>query len=95
MQSKNKPSMTDRERRHVTRIKLMPCAVCGQGGGDLDPSEAHEIKQGRWWLAIPLCASCHRSDHNGLHGRRHMWKVMGMDELDALGETIERLMRDR
>ena len=27
----------------------------------------------------------------GLHGQRNMWKVMRMDELDALAKTVEAL----
>lgn len=91
MQSKNKPAMTAAERRHVTRVKLQPCGVCGLGGGDLDPSEAHELEQGQWFTAIPLCADCHRGSHNGIHGRQHAWKVRKLTELVVLAQTIERL----
>lgn len=92
MQSKNKRPMTARERRHVTRVKLLPCGVCSDGGGDLAPSEAHELEQGQWFTSIPLCADCHRGSKNGLHGQRGMWKVRKLSELDVLNETIERLM---
>jgi len=88
--SKNKPSMSAAERGHVTRLKLLPCSVCDAGGGEAAPSEAHEPKQGRWWIAIALCADCHRGSHNGVG--RGIWRVKKMDELDALAVTIRRLM---
>ena len=80
--------LTAREREHLARIKAMPCAVCSQPG----PSEAHHIKQHVQMLCVPLCTSCHRDPHNGLHGGRAMWRVMRMDELDALAKTIEALV---
>lgn len=88
MKSKNKPAMTVAERRYVERVKSLPCSVCGFAA----PSEAHEIKQGGWYTSIALCGSCHRCDENGIHGRRTMWAIMKMDELDALNVTIKRLM---
>lgn len=87
MQSKNKPAMRVRERDYVRLVKALPCSVCDQAG----PSEDHEVKQGQWWTSIALCASCHRSDFNGIHGQRRMWILKKMDELDALAVTIERL----
>ena len=80
--------LTAREREHLARIKAMPCSVCDQPG----PSEAHHIKQHVQMLCVPLCTSCHRDPHNGLHGGRAMWRVMRMDELDALAKTIEALV---
>jgi hypothetical protein len=91
MQSRNKPAMTAQERRHVARIKLLPCGVCGAGGGESAPSEAHELEQGQWFTAIPLCADCHRGAHNGIHGQARIWAVQRLTELTVLGETIRRL----
>lgn len=91
MQSKNKPAMTAAEREHVQRVKLLPCSLCDCGGGEAAPSEAHEIEQGAWWLAIALCASCHRGPLLGLHGQRRMWAIKKMTELQALAITIQRL----
>ncbi len=88
MQSKNKPSMTARERKHVARVKDLPCIVCGAP----PPSEAHEIEQGLWFVSIPLCADCHRGERNGLHGQRLMWKAHKLTEIDALNKTIKALM---
>jgi len=68
----------------------MACAVCAAPG----PSEAHHIRQHSQYLCIPLCASCHRDPHNGIDGgTRAMWRVMKMDELDALNATLERMLK--
>jgi hypothetical protein len=90
MQSKNKPSMTAAERRHVAKIKQMDCVVCGASG----PSECHEINQGQWFTSMSLCADCHRGGINGIHGQKRMWAVKKMNELDALNVTIQRLMEN-
>jgi hypothetical protein len=84
--------MTAAEREHVERVKLLCCSVCGTGGGEAAPSEAHEIEQGLWWLSIALCASCHRGPLLGLHGERRAWLVRKMTELKALAVTVKRLM---
>lgn len=88
MQSKNKKKPTKAESEHIELVKNLPCSVCDQPG----PSECHEAKQGQWFTSIALCDNCHRDSYNGLHGQRHMWKVMKMDELDALAVTIRRLL---
>lgn len=78
-----------REREHLAKVKALPCSVCDAPG----PSEAHHVKQHKQMLCIPLCASCHRSSFNGIHGQARIWKVLKLDELDALDKTIERLMK--
>jgi hypothetical protein len=92
MQSKNKKAPTVAERRHIQRIKAMPCAVCEKQSSEYEPSDCHEIKQGQWFSSVPLCKDCHTGKHNGLHGEKAMWKVMKMDEIDALAVTVERLV---
>lgn len=87
MFSKNKPAMKADEREHVDKVKVMPCAVCDTPG----PSEAHEIEQGLWFLSVPLCADCHRGSINGLHGQKAMWKVMHLNENEALNETWRKI----
>lgn len=90
--------MTTRaEARHMAKVAALPCAVCGEG-----PVEVHHILQGRTpgrrasnWLTIPLCPSCHRSDHNGIHGRKSIWQVMHVDEYDCLAATLAALYGDR
>ena len=77
-----------RERRHLARVKEMNCVVCNASG----PSDAHHIEQGSQYLCIPLCKDCHQGSHNGIHGRKAIWNVMRMTEMDALNMTIERLI---
>lgn len=88
MRSKNKPAPTAAERRHIDRIKAMPCAVCDASG----PSECHEIEQGAWFTSMPLCPDCHRGSFAGIHGQRRAWTVRKLDELGALNATIGKLM---
>lgn len=88
MQSKNKPAPSASERMHIDRIKAMTCAVCAAP----PPSECHELRQGLWFAAIPLCESCHRGPVNGWHGQRRLWAIKKWDELDALADTVKRLV---
>lgn len=88
MHSKNKKAQTSAERAYVTRVKELGCVVCNAPG----PSDAHEPEQGLWFCSIALCRDCHMGSENGWHGRRVMWKVMKMNELDAINETVRRVM---
>lgn len=88
MWSKNKRSPRKDEQEHIERIKGMACSVCETSG----PSDAHEIKQGDWWTAIPLCKDCHTGSLLGLHGQRRAWTLRKMDEIDALSNTVRELM---
>lgn len=92
MFSPNKERQDRDEREYVGRIKLLPCCVCGTGGGEAAPSEAHEIEQGLWFTSVPLCADCHRGPRNGIHGMRYAWKVRKFTELIALNRTIRMLL---
>ncbi len=83
--------MTAAERRHLERVKSLPCGVCGADG----PSVAHHIREGQGmaqraahWLTVPLCDGCHRNFHDG---DRSMWRVHKVGELDVLAATIARL----
>ena len=81
-------SYNKRERTYIERIKNLPCSVCGSPS----PSEAHHIDQKCAWLCIPLCVECHRGNE-GLHGTKALWRVYKLDELGALGKTIEMMNR--
>jgi hypothetical protein len=83
MHSKN---LTAADRAHMAAVKELPCSVCDAPG----PSDAHHIKQGKHFLTVALCYECHRGS-NGWHGKRAMWNIKKMDELDALNVTIKRL----
>lgn len=80
-------SPTAVERRHLARVKELPCSVCDAPA----PSEAHHLKQSSAWTCVALCPGCHRGPLNGLHGQRRMWSLKKMDEVDALAVTIRRL----
>lgn len=76
------------ERNYLALIKAMPCSVCNAPG----PSDAHHIEQNLQYISIPLCRDCHQGSHNGIHGRKSMWKVMKKTEMSALNETIREII---
>jgi hypothetical protein len=80
---------TKAEREHLERVKQLPCSVCDAPG----PSDAHHVKQSSAYLTVALCKDCHQGPMNGWHGQRGMWRVLKMDELDALAVTIKRLSK--
>lgn len=88
MRSKNSKSMTKAEAAHVAAVKGLPCSVCDAAG----PSDAHHINQGQHFTVVALCKDCHQGSENGWHGRKTMWRIHKMDELDALAVTLERLL---
>lgn len=87
MRTRNAARITDAERRHMERVKSLPCAICDAPA----PSEAHHIRQGDHFTTIPLCPDCHRGSENGWHGRKTMWRIRKWDELDALNATLRML----
>ena len=87
MNSKNKPAPTAAERRHIERLKDLPCVVCGAS-----EVEVHEPEQGLWFAAMPLCITCHRHPVYGWHGQRQNWKAAKLGELDAIAATVRLLM---
>ena len=72
--SRGKPAPTKAEREHILRVKSLPCSVCQK----LGPSEAHELKQGAWFLSVALCIDCHRNGLLGIHGQRRAWAIRKM-----------------
>jgi len=84
--------MNKTESNHIMRVKNLSCGVCSASA----PSDAHHILENSRRISnfavIPLCKSCHQDNHNGIHGRKAMWKIMKKTELSVLAETIERLM---
>lgn len=79
--------LTPSERRHLQKVKSLPCGVCGAAG----PSDAHHIEQHKQYLCIPLCYDCHRG-YNGIHGTKALWRVRKLSELDVLNETVKTLL---
>ena len=80
--------LTSKQRAHIGRVKLLPCAVCDASG----PSDAHHIEQSLQYCVIPLCKDCHQGSFNGLHGQKRAWILRKMTELDALNKTIQQLV---
>lgn len=86
------------ESRHIYRVKMLPCCLCGMPA----PSDAHHILEGRiqgrkapHFCTIPLCKDCHQGEKNGIHGQQFMLKIMKQTELGLLALTIELLYGDR
>ena len=89
MRTKNAPTITRAEREYLSRVKQLPCGVCGHH----PPSEAHHVEQGLHYLCIPLCEDCHRGSFNGIHGQRRVWAASKLNEHDVLNETVALLSR--
>jgi hypothetical protein len=81
--------LNTKERRHLGRVKELPCSVCDAEG----PSEAHHVEQGLQYTCIALCVECHRGPVMGLHGQKRGWLIRKITELDALNVTVGRLMQ--
>lgn len=81
--------LTAAQRKHLGRVKELPCSVCDADG----PSQAHHIKQGQQYTAVALCYECHQGPIMGWHSGKVAWRVRKMDELMALNVTIERLSK--
>jgi hypothetical protein len=87
MRSKNSRAHTASESAHIAAVKSLPCSVCNAPG----PSDAHHIVQGQHFTVVALCKDCHQGSENGWHGRKTMWRIHKMDELDALNVTLSRI----
>lgn len=83
----NSKNISAKARQHIGLVKALDCSVCDAEG----PSDAHHIEQGLHFAVVALCKDCHQGSNNGWHGRRVLWKIKKMTELDALNVTIERL----
>jgi hypothetical protein len=83
--------LTAKERRHLARVKALPCSVCDAPG----PSDAHHVKQNQQYTVVALCKDCHQGALMGWHGQKRMWAIKKMDELDALAVTVERLLDEQ
>ncbi len=59
--------------RHMCRVKLLPCVICGRPG----PSDAHHCTGDGMarddFKTIPLCFNCHRGP-NGYHAAKETWE---------------------
>lgn len=85
----NSKNLTKAEKEHFSKIKSLPCGVCGHSA----PNDAHHIKQGLHYTCIPLCKDCHQGSFNGIHGQSRIWSVLKKDEMSVLNDTIKALLK--
>ena len=83
-------NLSKEERAHLGKVKELPCSVCDAPA----PSDAHHFKQDLQYVVIALCKDCHQGAFNGWHGQRNMWRVMKMEQIDALELTIKRVIKN-
>lgn len=85
------------------RVASLGCYLCRATGLGATPAQVHHVRLGlgmamrpSHWLTIPLCDR-HHANHSpdGIHGQRRAWRNAGLDEMDALADTIEMLYSDR
>ena len=92
---------TAAERRHMGRVAELGCYLCRELGFGPTPAQVHHVRENQGmgqraspWLSVPLCDAHHaNSSPDGWHGQRRAWKRVGVDEMDALADTIMRLSR--
>lgn len=91
------------ERKHMSRVADLGCAVCRRMGHPGTPAELHHPRAGTGagrrashLEVIPLCPEHHRGS-TGLHGlgTKGFVKHYGYDEQDLLAETLELLKDER
>ena len=87
--------MTKDEKRHLSAVAELGCAVCRRMGYEGTPAEIHHKRAGTGagrrsshYDAIPLCPEHHRGA-TGLHGlgTKGFPKRWGFDEEDLLQDT--------
>lgn len=82
------------------RVAALGCYLCRHLGLGDTPAQVHHIREGQGmaqrasnWLTVPLCEKHHANySVDGIHGQRMAWKRAGVNEMDALADTLERLM---
>lgn len=86
--------MTKSEKIHIERVKNQNCIVCDAAA----PSDAHHVLEDRasgrkpgHFLIVPLCKACHQGP-SGIHGDRALWKIYKMSEMEALNETLSKIL---
>lgn len=92
--------MTRSEKQWLDRVAGLGCYLCRHLGHGPTPAQIHHLREGQGmaqrgsnWTVIPLCDRHHaNSSQDGIHGGRKAWKLAQVDEMDALADTIERLM---
>ena len=87
MRSKNSKPFTRAESAHLEAVKSAACVLCDAP----PPSAAHHIQQGDHFTTVALCWECHQGPM-GWHGTKVLWRLRKWDELDALNETLRRVL---
>lgn len=91
--------MTKDEKKHLSRVAELGCAVCRRMGYPGTPSELHHPRSGvgmgkraSHWDVLPLCVEHHRGK-TGVHGlgTKGFPKHWGFTEEDLLADTRELL----
>jgi Recombination enhancement, RecA-dependent nuclease len=87
---------TEAAKRHMARIKAMPCVCCKLLGREQqDKVEVHHIRANgeprNDFLTIPLCGNdCHQG-RNGVEKEKVYLRMLGLSEWGLLAETIKDL----
>ena len=89
MRSKNSKAISRAESEHLRKVKESGCAVCGAGVGAV--VQAHHIQQGLHYTTVALCPDCHTGPM-GIHGDKTMWRIFMINEMEALNETLRRVI---
>jgi hypothetical protein len=87
VRSKNSKPFTKAEAAHLDAVKSVACVICDHP----PPSEAHHIVQGDHFTTVALCTECH-TGRGGWHREKTMWRIRKWQEIDALNETLRRVL---
>lgn len=81
---------TAKGRRHMGRVKMLPCVICGKPG----PSDAHHCQSDRIarddFKTIPLCKACHQGPE-GYHSRKETWEALNGKDHEYLAVVADML----
>lgn len=82
-------------KRHMRKVRELPCLICEKMALGETPAEAHHIGDSAErsdFLTIPLCRE-HHQGATGFHGlgERAFNRMYDTTEMDLLAETIKRL----
>lgn len=77
-------------RRHMGRVKRLPCVICGRRG----PSDAHHCRSDGMarddFKTIPLCKECHQGQ-NGYHNAKETWEATNGKDYEFLPVVADML----
>ena len=93
--------MRNADKIYMGRVAELGCYMCRKLGYGPTPAQVHHLREGCGmsqrasnFLTVPLCDRHHSNkSKDGIHGGREVWKREQVGEMDALADTIERLMK--